>query len=155
VPQGRHSRQPATLVARSRALSLWYPSLSSTSPSMQRPSREGRARTLERPHARLGPEDRSRSEDERVPVKSLCPCSKEISDCGAHNQRSLVYSCVSPKTRRVANSHRRGTFDAGCDERSWPLERAHGCGDGRLNPAPRGFRRPGPSSLRQVQKCIR
>lgn len=25
-----------------------------------------------------------------VPVKSLCPCSKEISDHGAHNQRSLV-----------------------------------------------------------------
>jgi GTP cyclohydrolase I len=26
-----------------------------------------------------------------VPVKSLCPCSKEISDYGAHNQRSEVY----------------------------------------------------------------
>ena len=25
-----------------------------------------------------------------VPVKSLCPCSKEISDYGAHNQRSTV-----------------------------------------------------------------
>ena len=25
-----------------------------------------------------------------MPVKSLCPCSKEISDYGAHNQRSLV-----------------------------------------------------------------
>ena len=25
-----------------------------------------------------------------VPVKTLCPCSKEISDYGAHNQRSLV-----------------------------------------------------------------
>jgi len=25
-----------------------------------------------------------------APVKSLCPCSKEISDYGAHNQRSLV-----------------------------------------------------------------
>jgi GTP cyclohydrolase I len=25
-----------------------------------------------------------------VPVKSLCPCSKEISDYGAHNQRSHV-----------------------------------------------------------------
>ncbi len=25
-----------------------------------------------------------------VPVNSLCPCSKEISDYGAHNQRSLV-----------------------------------------------------------------
>ena len=26
----------------------------------------------------------------RVPVKSLCPCSKAVSDYGAHNQRSLV-----------------------------------------------------------------
>ena len=26
----------------------------------------------------------------RVPVKSLCPCSKEISEYGAHNQRSEV-----------------------------------------------------------------
>lgn len=26
----------------------------------------------------------------RVPVTTLCPCSKEISDYGAHNQRSLV-----------------------------------------------------------------
>ena len=25
-----------------------------------------------------------------VPVKSLCPCSKEIADYGAHNQRSIV-----------------------------------------------------------------
>lgn len=26
----------------------------------------------------------------RVPVKSLCPCSKEISDYGAHNQRGYI-----------------------------------------------------------------
>lgn len=26
----------------------------------------------------------------RVPVKSLCPCSKEVSDDGAHNQRSHI-----------------------------------------------------------------
>ena len=25
-----------------------------------------------------------------MPVKSLCPCSKEISDYGAHNQRSRI-----------------------------------------------------------------
>jgi GTP cyclohydrolase I len=31
-----------------------------------------------------------------VPVKSLCPCSKEISDYGAHNQRSLVTVQVEP-----------------------------------------------------------
>ncbi|MBL8329433.1 MAG: GTP cyclohydrolase I FolE2 [Rubrivivax sp.] len=32
-----------------------------------------------------------------VPVKSLCPCSKEISDYGAHNQRSLVTVRVEPR----------------------------------------------------------
>jgi GTP cyclohydrolase I len=31
-----------------------------------------------------------------VPVKSLCPCSKEISDYGAHNQRSHVTVGVEP-----------------------------------------------------------
>jgi GTP cyclohydrolase I len=31
-----------------------------------------------------------------VPVKSLCPCSKEISDYGAHNQRSHVRVLVEP-----------------------------------------------------------
>ena len=31
-----------------------------------------------------------------VPVKSLCPCSKEISDYGAHNQRSHVTVTVEP-----------------------------------------------------------
>ena len=32
-----------------------------------------------------------------VPVKSLCPCSKEISDYGAHNQRSTVRIRVETK----------------------------------------------------------
>jgi GTP cyclohydrolase FolE2 len=32
-----------------------------------------------------------------VPVTSLCPCSKEISDYGAHNQRSLVTIGVRPR----------------------------------------------------------
>jgi GTP cyclohydrolase I len=32
-----------------------------------------------------------------VPVTSLCPCSKEISDYGAHNQRSLVTITVRPR----------------------------------------------------------
>lgn len=36
----------------------------------------------------------------RVPVKSLCPCSKAISDYGAHNQRGIV----TIKIRPVANS---------------------------------------------------
>jgi GTP cyclohydrolase IB len=32
-----------------------------------------------------------------VPVKTLCPCSKEISDYGAHNQRGHVTIEVKPK----------------------------------------------------------
>ena len=32
-----------------------------------------------------------------MPVTSLCPCSKEISDYGAHNQRSLVTIVVRPR----------------------------------------------------------
>ncbi|MCD6551393.1 GTP cyclohydrolase FolE2 [Thermotoga sp.] len=34
----------------------------------------------------------------RVPVHNLCPCSKEISDYGAHNQRAFVE--ISVKTRK-------------------------------------------------------
>lgn len=30
----------------------------------------------------------------RVPVQSLCPCSKEISEFGAHNQRSFLTICI-------------------------------------------------------------
>ena len=30
----------------------------------------------------------------RVPVTSLCPCSKAISDYGAHNQRGLIAICA-------------------------------------------------------------
>ncbi|MBQ0942063.1 GTP cyclohydrolase I FolE2 [Ideonella sp. 4Y16] len=39
-----------------------------------------------------------------VPVKSLCPCSKEISDYGAHNQRSLVtirVELLDPQARPI------------------------------------------------------
>jgi GTP cyclohydrolase I len=32
----------------------------------------------------------------RVPVTSVCPCSKAISDYGAHNQRSTVTICARP-----------------------------------------------------------
>jgi hypothetical protein len=42
-----------------------------------------------------------------VPVKTLCPCSKEISDYGAHNQRSLVtlrVELVAPVRSRVSES---------------------------------------------------
>ena len=42
-----------------------------------------------------------------VPVKSLCPCSKEISDYGAHNQRSHVTIKVEPLQEIGASSSRR------------------------------------------------
>lgn len=32
----------------------------------------------------------------RVPVTSVCPCSKAISDYGAHNQRATITICVRP-----------------------------------------------------------
>jgi len=32
-----------------------------------------------------------------VPVTTLCPCSKEISAAGAHNQRALIELCVRPR----------------------------------------------------------
>lgn len=31
----------------------------------------------------------------KVPVTTLCPCSKEISDNGAHNQRAIISVKVS------------------------------------------------------------
>ena len=38
----------------------------------------------------------------KVPVTTLCPCSKEISDYGAHNQRALVSVKISyPETEHV------------------------------------------------------
>lgn len=37
----------------------------------------------------------------KVPVTTLCPCSKEISKCGAHNQRAVV----SVKVSYDENSH--------------------------------------------------
>lgn len=38
-----------------------------------------------------GPEGADYTLGITVPVKSLCPCSKAVSDYGAHNQRSLVH----------------------------------------------------------------
>ena len=38
----------------------------------------------------------------KVPVTTLCPCSKEISDYGAHNQRALISVKISyPETEHV------------------------------------------------------
>lgn len=33
-----------------------------------------------------------------VPVTTLCPCSRDISDYGAHNQRSHITACVSTRS---------------------------------------------------------
>lgn len=35
----------------------------------------------------------------RVPVTTLCPCSKEISDYGAHNQRGTITLTIRPKRK--------------------------------------------------------
>jgi GTP cyclohydrolase I len=35
----------------------------------------------------------------RVPVLSLCPCSREISDYGAHNQRSIITITIKARGR--------------------------------------------------------
>lgn len=55
-----------------------------------------------------------------VPVKSLCPCSKEISDYGAHNQRSLVTIRVELKAPVEWHELVRFAEDAGSSE-LWPL----------------------------------
>lgn len=36
-----------------------------------------------------------------VPATSLCPCSKKISEYGAHNQRSLITITVKPKPKQL------------------------------------------------------
>ncbi len=36
----------------------------------------------------------------KVPVTTLCPCSKEISDYGAHNQRGTITLTVRPKRKK-------------------------------------------------------
>ena len=41
----------------------------------------------------------------RVPVTSLCPCSKEISDYGAHNQRGYVSIELTPNWLDEENIH--------------------------------------------------
>jgi GTP cyclohydrolase I len=51
-----------------------------------------------------------------VPVTSLCPCSKEISDYGAHNQRSLVTIVVRPRASvGVAELVRIAEDEASCE----------------------------------------
>jgi GTP cyclohydrolase IB len=55
-----------------------------------------------------------------VPVKSLCPCSKEISDYGAHNQRSMVTVRVEPKAPIAWGELVRFAEDQASSE-IWPL----------------------------------
>jgi GTP cyclohydrolase I len=51
-----------------------------------------------------------------APVTSLCPCSKEISAYGAHNQRSLVTIVVRPRdTVRVGELLRIAEEEASCE----------------------------------------
>jgi GTP cyclohydrolase I len=55
-----------------------------------------------------------------VPVKSLCPCSKEIADYGAHNQRSLVTIRVEQLQPVPWHEQVRFAEDAASSE-IWPL----------------------------------
>jgi GTP cyclohydrolase IB len=55
-----------------------------------------------------------------VPVKSLCPCSKEISDYGAHNQRSLVTVRVEVKAPIEWHELVRFAEDSASSE-IWPM----------------------------------
>jgi GTP cyclohydrolase I len=55
-----------------------------------------------------------------VPVKSLCPCSKEISDYGAHNQRSTVTIRVEEKAP-IAWEELVRFAEANASSEIWPL----------------------------------
>ncbi|HET7526454.1 MAG TPA: GTP cyclohydrolase FolE2 [Burkholderiaceae bacterium] len=55
-----------------------------------------------------------------VPVKSLCPCSKEIADYGAHNQRSLVTVRIEQLQPVPWHEQVRFAEDAASSE-IWPL----------------------------------
>lgn len=59
-----------------------------------------------------------------VPVKSLCPCSKEISDFGAHNQRSLITIRVEQKAALTWRELVRFAEDAASSEVWASLKRA-------------------------------
>ena len=55
-----------------------------------------------------------------VPVKSLCPCSKEVSDYGAHNQRSNVSICAELLAELPWDQFVRFAEDAASSE-IWPM----------------------------------
>ena len=55
-----------------------------------------------------------------VPVKSLCPCSKEIADYGAHNQRSLV--TIRVELKQAVEWHELVRFaEESASSEIWPL----------------------------------
>ncbi|MBV8123091.1 MAG: GTP cyclohydrolase I FolE2 [Burkholderiaceae bacterium] len=56
-----------------------------------------------------------------VPVKSLCPCSKEISDYGAHNQRSLVTLRVELKDDSLSLPELVRFAEESASSEIWPL----------------------------------
>jgi len=56
-----------------------------------------------------------------APVKSLCPCSKEISDYGAHNQRSLVTIRVELKDDRLGLAELVRFAEESASSEIWPL----------------------------------
>ena len=56
-----------------------------------------------------------------VPVKSLCPCSKEISDYGAHNQRSLVTIRAELKDFSLGLSELVRFAEQSASSEIWPL----------------------------------
>ena len=60
-----------------------------------------------------------------VPVTSLCPCSKKISDYGAHNQRSHVTVTARTKRLRLDRGHRRSGW------RSRPRASSTACSSAR------------------------
>ena len=51
-------------------------------------------------HGEMHPDGIRLSQSVVVPVKTLCPCSKEISDYGAHNQRSKVFITITHETKK-------------------------------------------------------
>ena len=56
-----------------------------------------------------------------VPVKSLCPCSKEISDYGAHNQRSHVTIRVELLNEDIAWSELVRFAEDSASSEIWPM----------------------------------
>lgn len=71
-----------------------------------------------------------------VPVTSLCPCSKEISEYGAHNQRSHITICATLQDGAVLNLEdlvRMAEQEASCEvfgllkrpDEKWVTERAY------------------------------